>query len=265
MIDYKEPRSAHRIIRKDVGHQAVKHQATEVSSSMPWGTWTRYKILMDFAVAATLLVLSAPFMLMAMILVKLTSRGPALYAQKRLGLDGRIFTIYKIRSMWHNCESTSGPRWSSVGDARITPVGRILRATHLDELPQLWNVLRGEMSLVGPRPERPEIVPLLEQSIPQYRERLRVLPGLTGLAQVQLPPDTDLQRVRRKLACDLYYVQFVGPWLDLRIMVGTACYLLGIPFAWTCKFQLVPTGSIEEMVYRSVNRQVDSLTQLRTA
>src|SRR5207244_1076843 len=104
--------------------------------------------------ALVLLLTTAPLVLLADVLVKLTSRGPVCYSQTRLGRNGKPYTIYKIRSMRHNCESHSGPKWSQPGDARVTPVGRFLRKSHLDELPQLWNVLRGEMSLVGPRPER---------------------------------------------------------------------------------------------------------------
>src|SRR5207253_4196733 len=142
---------------------------------------------------------------------------PVFYSQIRLGRGGKPFAIYKIRTMTHNCEKVSGAQWSTPGDARITPVGRFLRKTHLDELPQLWNVLRADMSLVGPRPERPEFVPKLEHALPRYRDRLAVRPGVSGLAQVQLPPDTDLASVRRKLAHDLFYVERMSFWLDLRI------------------------------------------------
>src|SRR5205823_10851019 len=158
------------------------------------------------------------------------SRGPVFYSQTRLGRGGRPFRIYKIRTMVHNCERQSGARWCTSGDPRITPVGRFLRATHLDELPQLWNVLRGDMSLIGPRPERPEIIAALERAIPRYHDRLLVRPGLSGLAQVQLPADTDLHSVRRKLAYDLYYVEQLGAWLDLRLALATALYLLRVPF-----------------------------------
>jgi lipopolysaccharide/colanic/teichoic acid biosynthesis glycosyltransferase len=184
---------------------------------------------MDAALAVALLVLTAPLMLVAAALVRLTSRGPAIYTQERLGLGGQPFTIYKIRTMYRDSEALTGARWSTPGDPRVTLVGWILRATHVDELPQLVNVLRGEMSLVGPRPERPEIVASLQHQLPAYAERLRVLPGITGLAQVQLPPDVDVESVRRKLSCDLYYIEHVGPWLDLRIMVATAIGALGLP------------------------------------
>jgi lipopolysaccharide/colanic/teichoic acid biosynthesis glycosyltransferase len=111
-------------------------------------------------------------------------------------------------------------------------VGRVLRSTHLDELPQLINVLMGEMSLVGPRPERPEFLLGLERAFPEYRRRLAVRPGVTGLAQVQQPPDTCLESVRRKLAYDLSYVDGLSPWLDLRIVLATPLKCLGVPFAW---------------------------------
>jgi lipopolysaccharide/colanic/teichoic acid biosynthesis glycosyltransferase len=193
-------------------------------------------------VAAILLVLSAPVILLIAALVKLTSRGPVLYSQVRLGRLGKPYHIYKIRTMVHNCEKVSGPQWSSGSkDPRVTLVGRILRKTHLDELPQLWNVLRGDMSLVGPRPERPEFVPHLEKAIPNYRDRLLVRPGVTGLAQVQLPADTDLSSVRRKLKCDLYYVRNVGPLLDLQILLATALYLLRVPFAVSRNLFAVPS------------------------
>jgi lipopolysaccharide/colanic/teichoic acid biosynthesis glycosyltransferase len=167
-----------------------------------------------------------PILLAAIALVRLTSRGPALYSQTRLARGGRPFRIYKIRTMKHECERKSGPRWSINGDPRILPVGGFLRRTHIDELPQLWNILRGDMSMVGPRPERPEFVPQLERVIPNYRVRMAVLPGLTGLAQVHLPPDSDLDSVHRKLAYDHIYVRRRGLWLDLRVLMATVCHVL---------------------------------------
>jgi lipopolysaccharide/colanic/teichoic acid biosynthesis glycosyltransferase len=192
------------------------------------------------AAAVLILVAAAPVMLVAFVLVKLTSRGPVFYTQTRLGQYGVPYRLYKIRSMHHNCERSGGARWCVPGDPRVTPVGRLLRALHVDELPQLWNVIRGDMSLIGPRPERPEFVPHLEQFVPRYRERLAVRPGLSGLAQVQLPADTDLDSVRRKTACDLYYVHHVGPWLDLRLTLATACYLAGAPFGLSRTLFRVP-------------------------
>lgn len=191
--------------------------------------YLRCKAVWEFAAALTMLVLAAPVVLGAALVVKLTSRGPAFYTQTRVGRNGRLFTIYKLRSMIHNCESLTGPRWAIPGDPRVTRIGRLLRATHIDELPQLLNILWGDMSLIGPRPERPELVPELEEGLTRYHERLVVRPGLTGLAQVQLPPDSDLHSVRRKLACDLYYVENAGPRLDLAILACTVLHVLNIP------------------------------------
>jgi lipopolysaccharide/colanic/teichoic acid biosynthesis glycosyltransferase len=189
-----------------------------------------FKTTADTVIALILFAVSLPILVLAGLLVKLTSRGPATYCQVRVGRDGRPFTIYKLRSMYHNCEKESGARWSAPGDRRITPVGHVLRKTHIDELPQLWNVLRGDMSLIGPRPERPEFVRVLERTILGYRGRLAVKPGVTGLAQIQLPPDTDIESVREKLALDLCYVERYGPLLDARILAGTVLYLLGVPY-----------------------------------
>jgi lipopolysaccharide/colanic/teichoic acid biosynthesis glycosyltransferase len=128
--------------------------------------------------------------------------------------------------MVHNAEALTGPVWADPNDPRVTNSGRFLRATHLDEFPQLYNVLLGQMSLIGPRPERPEFVTHLEWDLPNYRDRLKVRPGITGLAQLLLPPDSNLESVRRKLVHDLYYVRHVGPSLDFRIAVFTVCYLM---------------------------------------
>jgi lipopolysaccharide/colanic/teichoic acid biosynthesis glycosyltransferase len=185
----------------------------------------------EFFAALFLLICFTPIILAAALLVKLTTRGPIFYSQMRVGRNGQLFSIYKIRSMVHNCEAFSGICWSGPGDKRITRMGKILRKTHVDELPQLVNVLLGHMSLVGPRPERPEFLHVLEQALEGYRDRVMIRPGITGLAQVQLPPDTDLSSVRRKLAYDLYYVECLSPWLDLRILVSTLFYALGVPFA----------------------------------
>src|SRR5262249_44840203 len=154
--------------------------------------------------------------------IRLTSKGPAFYVQVRLGRYGRPYRLFKIRTMLNDAEALTGARWAGPGDPRITPVGHFPRMTHPDRLPPPFNLLPGEMGLVGRRPERPEIVPALEAAIPGYRQRLLVKPGVTGLAQVQLPADTDIASVRRKLAYDLYYVRRHGPWLDLRLIACTA-------------------------------------------
>ena len=196
----------------------------------PIGAYVPFKPFVEFVLALVLLILLAPLMALTALLVRLTSSGPAVYVQSRVGKGGRLFRIYKIRTMHHNCERISGARWSAPGDPRITTLGRFLRKAHLDELPQLINVLKGDMSLVGPRPERPEFVAALEREIPRYSERLAVRPGVTGLAQVYLPPDTDMESVRRKLAYDLFYIAHIGPWLDFRLLLCTGLQMLAVPF-----------------------------------
>ena len=188
----------------------------------------RIKDALDRALALLLLIASAPVMLAAVLLVKLSSRGPGVYSQKRVGQFGHVFTIYKVRTMFNDCESKSGPRWSTPGDPRVTKVGRVLRALHIDELPQLWNVLRGEMSLIGPRPERPEIAAKLTAAVDDYNERVAVKPGISGHAQVNLPPDTNLASVRRKLVLDRFYIRNLSVGFDLKIMLFTALKLFGM-------------------------------------
>lgn len=217
---------------------------------MPVPSWYETgKDIADAVIAGAILFLTAPVIGLAALLVKLTSSGPAFYTQTRVGRYGKLYTIYKLRSMHHNCERHSGARWSTSGDPRVTRVGRFLRRTHIDELPQLWNVIKGEMSLVGPRPERPEFLPQLEQVIPHYRCRLLVRPGLTGLAQVQLPPDSDLDSVRRKLAYDLHYVKCHSPMMDLSLLVATVMYLLRLPASTMRAVLGLPGGELIERAY----------------
>jgi lipopolysaccharide/colanic/teichoic acid biosynthesis glycosyltransferase len=197
------------------------------TSSRRAGKYHAIRTAVDFCAACVLAVLAAPVVVVLMLLVKLASPGPAFYAQTRLGLRGRPYRILKLRTMSHNCEAGTGPVWSRENDPRITPIGRILRDTHLDELPQLWNVLRGEMSLIGPRPERPEIARGIEAAVPGFSLRLQVRPGLTGLAQLRLPPDQDIDQVPNKLAQDLHYIRHQGPMLDLRILISTALHVIG--------------------------------------
>jgi lipopolysaccharide/colanic/teichoic acid biosynthesis glycosyltransferase len=209
-------------------------------------------VLLDFTLALVLLVFLAPVILLVAALVKATSRGPAFYTQTRVGRNGRLFTIFKIRTMIHDCESLSGPRWSIPGDPRVTGIGRFLRQTHLDELPQLFNVLRGEMSLIGPRPERPEFTARLERALPAYPERLRVRPGVTGLAQVHLPGDTSLDSVRIKLAHDLFYIQQLSPGLEVRILFCTFLRVLGVSYESIRRLSGMPSDAVIERAVQTV-------------
>jgi len=200
-----------------------------IDSSMTLlGSDERSKAIVDFFLGGILFLLALPAILVCMLLVRLSSRGPSLYTQTRMGQDGQIFTLFKIRTMYHNCEDKTGPRWSLPGDTRITPCGRIMRKLHLDELPQLWNVLRGDMSLIGPRPERPEIVARLRQSVPGYHRRHAVKPGITGFAQINLPPDTCIRSVKNKVAYDLFYIRHRCIKLELYIFIATCLKLLGL-------------------------------------
>jgi len=188
-----------------------------------------------------LLILTPVFAILA-VAIKVDSRGPVFYEQERIGknrrrsrrdefsngtcrrrLDtfGRPFKIYKLRSMVVDAEKNTGPVWAAAADHRVTRLGKILRKTRLDETPQLWNVLRGDMSLVGPRPERPSFVVTLAQTLPEYPMRCSALPGITGLAQVKSQYDTSLETVNRKLQYDLYYVRHGRFMLDLKIMAAT--------------------------------------------
>jgi lipopolysaccharide/colanic/teichoic acid biosynthesis glycosyltransferase len=186
------------------------------------------KDLGDFLAGLLLFVIAIPFIVLSIVAVKLTSRGPGIYRQTRLGRDGVPFTIFKIRTMRTDAEKDGKPQWAVKGDSRITRMGRFLRATHLDELPQLWNVLRREMSLVGPRPERPEIVEKLREEIPDYDTRLAVKPGITGYAQIHLEPDETIECVKQKLQYDQHYIARIGIIFDAWILFCTALKCVGL-------------------------------------
>jgi lipopolysaccharide/colanic/teichoic acid biosynthesis glycosyltransferase len=252
------------------GHQAVwrqhgPHEGEKLAPPLaPKTAYLYFKVVLEYGIALVLFVLSIPVIFLAALFVKMTSRGPMFYSQVRLGKNGRPFKLHKIRSMTHNCEKTTGPCWSVPGDPRITPVGTFLRKTHLDELPQLWNVLRGEMTLVGPRPERPEFASSLEKALPHYRDRLQVLPGVTGLAQVQQSADTDLASVRRKLAYDLYYIRHMNLWLDLRLILCTAIRMLGLPFHFLGWLFWLPRREVVENHYKVREALAGSVLCLQT-
>lgn len=216
-------------------------------------TWyASAKVGLEISAALVLLIFTAPVILFAMILIRVTSPGPAIYTQTRLGRHGVPFTIYKLRTMANDAESLTGAQWSKPGDSRVTRLGRWLRKTHIDELPQLWNVLRGDMSLIGPRPERPEFLPQLEQAIPLYRQRLQVKPGITGFAQIQLPPDSDFDSVRLKLAYDLHYVQNVSLLFDLAIYLGTIFKLIGFTYEALRPLCRFPKRATLETAYKNL-------------
>lgn len=204
-----------------------KSDKREPDSSIEAASYFRWKSILDRVLAAVLLVPGIPVIGLAIASIRLTSKGPGIYRQTRVGKGGRSFTMYKIRSMRQDAENGTGPVWTAENDDRITRVGRFLRKSHLDELPQLFNVLKGEMSLIGPRPERPEFVALLSQEIPNYLDRLTVKPGITGLAQINLDPDVDIESVRRKLVLDSEYIRNATVFFDARMLLTTSLYLVG--------------------------------------
>jgi sugar transferase (PEP-CTERM system associated) len=184
------------------------------------------KRILDIAVSVAFLIFTLPFTLLTIILVKLESPGPALYRQERVGLHGKPFPVLKFRSMRQDAERAGAPQWATVKDPRVTRVGAFIRKTRIDELPQLINVLRGEMSFVGPRPERPFFVDQLSLSIPFYRERHCVKPGITGWAQINYPYGASLEDARQKLSYDLYYVKNRSLFLDFIIILSTVRVIL---------------------------------------
>ncbi|EMI56930.1 sugar transferase [Rhodopirellula sallentina] len=186
------------------------------------------KYFVDRALGGLMLFFASPFIAALYLLVRFTSRGPGFYRQERVGLNGQTFDIIKLRSMVVDAEKPGKPQWACKNDPRVNCVGQMLRKLHLDELPQLWNVCRGDMSLVGPRPERPQICDDLAKEIDGYYQRIAVKPGVTGLAQINLPPDESIADVRRKQILDLHYIENASLWLDARMMMATALRLIGL-------------------------------------
>jgi len=184
------------------------------------------KHAIDMTGAIVLLLTLWPLMLLSAIAVKLTSEGPVFYRQERMGLHGRTFMVLKFRSMRVDAESKSGPQWATQNDQRTTPIGGFLRKFHIDELPQLFNVLKGDMSFVGPRPERPYFVEMLKRDIPYYDVRHYVRPGITGWAQVKHPYGASVEDSYQKLQYDLYYQKHMSLLLDLNIVLKTLRVIL---------------------------------------
>ncbi|MER3524979.1 MAG: undecaprenyl-phosphate glucose phosphotransferase [Ignavibacteria bacterium] len=183
------------------------------------------KRVLDVSFAFVVLVLGMPLWLFIALLIKLDSPGPVLYKQERVGKEGKVFNILKFRSMYLDAEK-AGPQWAERGDPRVTRVGAILRKLHLDEVPQMWNVLKGDMSLVGPRPERPMFVEKLSQEIPLYARRLRVRPGITGWAQVKHKYDESVEDVKKKIQYDLFYIENMSLRMDFKIILNTIAHML---------------------------------------
>jgi len=181
---------------------------------------TRIKRVFDIVIALGLILITTPIMMFASIAISLSSRGSVLFSQERVGKQGKIFTLYKFRTMRVDAEE-SGAQWASNKDPRILPVGNFLRATRIDELPQCWNILKGDMSIVGPRPERPEFTSNLAKQIPYYDLRHIIKPGLTGWAQVSYPYGASTEDALKKLQFDLYYIKNYSLLLDLNILLRT--------------------------------------------
>lgn len=182
---------------------------------------------MDRLLALIGLILLLPLLAVLCLIIKLTSKGPVFFQQERVGQGGVPFKILKLRTMIQDAESSTGPIWAQDNDPRVTRFGRFMRLSHLDEIPQLINVLLGNMSLVGPRPERPVFVEQFKRQIPDYSERLTVKPGITGLAQVYHSYDTTLRDVRKKLAYDLLYIRKMCMMTDIIIIFLTIRCLTG--------------------------------------
>lgn len=192
------------------------------------GGWLQALLKRAFDIAASLaiLVLTLPIFIIVAIAIKLESRGPVLYRQERLGLHGHPFVMFKFRSMRTDAERDGVPRWAAVEDDRITAVGSVIRKTRMDELPQVFNIISGQMSFIGPRPERPFFVEKLREAIPLYLERHRVKPGLSGWAQLNYPYGASVEDARHKFEYDLYYIKNYSLFLDLIVLVQTVRVVL---------------------------------------
>jgi len=180
-----------------------------------------FKRIYDDIIAGAGIVLAAPIILFTAIVIKIVSPGPIFYKQERVGWGGKTFYIYKLRTMKMDAEKGSGPIWAQENDPRLIRFGKLIRKMHIDELPQLYNVLKGDMSIVGPRPERPVFVEKLNREVVDYQKRIQVRPGITGLAQVWHKYDETIQDVRKKVKYDLLYIREMCFMVDLRILMRT--------------------------------------------
>jgi len=189
-------------------------------------SFRRFKRLLDLTFTAIGLFITAPILLFSALLIKLTSKGPILYKQHRVGRKGEVFEIYKLRTMVRDAEKDTGAVWAKENDPRITSLGRLLRKTRIDEIPQFINVLKGEMSIVGPRPERPEMVRDFKKLIGDYEKRLNINPGITGIAQIYHKYDESLIDVKKKVKYDLLYSRKMSASTDLAILAQTCLVVL---------------------------------------
>jgi len=185
-----------------------------------------FKRAFDIVVSITGLIISAPIVAVTAIFIKIVSPGPVFFKQERLGLNSEPFTIYKMRTMRLDAEKESGAVWAKENDPRFIALGKYIRKAHIDEIPQLFNVLKGDMSIVGPRPERAVFVEKLSHEIPEYEKRLNVKPGITGLAQCWHKYDETIQDVKKKVKFDLLYIRKMCLWVDVRILLRTVVVVL---------------------------------------
>ena len=167
------------------------------------------------------LIISFPILLIVTLIIKVSTKGKIIFKQERIGLNGTPFIVHKFRTMYEDSEKDTGPVWAKVNDPRVTKIGYYLRKTRIDEFPQLFDVLIGNMSIVGPRPERDFFVSKLKKKFPYYNRRLNVRPGITGWAQIMGSYDTDIENVENKLKLDFYYIENISIWLDIKIMIIT--------------------------------------------
>ena len=233
----------------ETGTRLANERGMTKFAPVPWTRRDQARRVLNLTIAALALLLALPVMVIIAILIKLTSDGPVLFTQQRIGLDrralgkapgnfrrhadsgGRTFSMYKFRTM--RVDGGASPQvWAQRDDPRVTPVGRVLRKFRLDELPQLWNVLVGDMNVVGPRPEQPTIFVELREQIEEYHRRQRVLPGITGRAQINRAYDSCLDDVREKLNYDLEYIRHRSALEDLKIMLLTPAVMLGRRGGW---------------------------------
>ncbi len=210
----------------DITRFDVAERAEETSTEVVPAPYFEVKPMVDWAITAALLIVALPIMALVGLAVLLCDGRPVFYRQTRVGKHGRLFRIWKFRTMQPDAERRTGAVWSCRADPRVTTLGLWLRSAHLDELPQLFNVLAGDMNLIGPRPERPEFVRELEQQLPWYSQRIKVAPGITGLAQIRTGYDHCVADVSKKVEIDLEYLRSASFWADMLLLAQTCVYIM---------------------------------------